>query len=455
MDRGRNVASNSSGSYREFTKWTAEMNLILLNAMIDEVRKGCRIDGSWTTQGYTNIVMALNEAGLSGLKKNNVKNRQKSLKDRWREIHDLFGGLSAEDEVWSELIKAKPSAAKWRFNPIRHYDLMEELWSNDRATGSRVRTARDMNSPPDMTNFSVNLGENNMDYIPEQPNFEEADDYVPRSPAAQFQSSDTPSDTPSNTPSMSSAGSAGTSSSRGSKRKGPTMYGIDEQFAMLNTNLQQCVSSMKDGNENASQLVNIAHAQATTTQDIAAEIRRRNDLYAEHVHHHRRHASYQYSESDIWAMLVELNIQDEQLMDQCYKFLCDHPGRIIKCQDNKMPLPYANLITRILQVYGFDLSNEQAIMLDWNHYFGKKSMTKLNIFRVNGIWQLGRPQHANEEDDEEDELPPQDVEGGQPEEENPIQRELLNQILSGIQNMNTRMDKMEVTLADIRRHQGH
>ena len=64
-----------------------------------------------------------------------------------------------------------------------------------------------MNSPPDMTNFSVNLGENNMDYIPEQPNFEEADDYVPRSPAAQFQSSDTPSDTPSNTPSMPSAGS--------------------------------------------------------------------------------------------------------------------------------------------------------------------------------------------------------------------------------------------------------
>jgi len=55
MDHGKNVASNSSGSYREFTKWTTEMDLILLNAMIDEVRKRCRIDGSWTTQGYTNI----------------------------------------------------------------------------------------------------------------------------------------------------------------------------------------------------------------------------------------------------------------------------------------------------------------------------------------------------------------------------------------------------------------
>ena len=119
MDREKNVALNSSGFYQEFTKWTEEMDLILLNAMIDEVRKECRIDGSWTTQGYTNIVMALNEAGLSGIKKNHVKNCQKSLKDRWREFHDMFGGLSgfawnqttkrfeAEDEVWSELIKVR------------------------------------------------------------------------------------------------------------------------------------------------------------------------------------------------------------------------------------------------------------------------------------------------------------------------------------------------------------
>jgi len=55
-------------------------------------------------------------------------------------------------------------------------------------------------------------------------------------------------------------------------------------------------------------LVDIARAQATATQDIAAEIRQRNDLYVEHVHHHHHHASYHYYESDIWAILVELNI---------------------------------------------------------------------------------------------------------------------------------------------------
>jgi len=101
-------------------------------------------------------------------------------------------------------------------------------------------------------------------------------------------------------------------------------------------------------------------------------------------------------------------------------------------------------------------------MQGWNHYFGKKSMKKLNIFQVNGVWQLGRPHHAHEEDDEEDALPAQDVEGGQPEAAIPNQIELLTQILSGIQNMNTRidrvdqrMDRIEDTLNDIRRHQDH
>ena len=87
--------------------------------MIEEVRRGCRINDSWTTQGCTNIVMALHEARLSGIKKTHVKNRQKSLKDRWREVHDLFDGLSgfawnqtnkrfeAKDEVWNDLIKVR------------------------------------------------------------------------------------------------------------------------------------------------------------------------------------------------------------------------------------------------------------------------------------------------------------------------------------------------------------
>jgi len=127
---------------------------------------------------------------------------------------------------------------------------MEDLWSNDKSHWKSGEDSRNINSPLHISNFSVNLDDNNMDYILEQQNFEEVDDYIPRSPASHIQSSDTLS----NTPSMSFAGSTGTSSSRGSKRKGPTMDKIDEHFALLNTNIQQCVSSMKDGNQTVHKL---------------------------------------------------------------------------------------------------------------------------------------------------------------------------------------------------------
>jgi len=62
-------------------------------------------------------VEALRQSGLLGITKNNVKNRQKVMKDMWCEVHDLFSGLSgfawnqstktfeAKDEVWNDLIK--------------------------------------------------------------------------------------------------------------------------------------------------------------------------------------------------------------------------------------------------------------------------------------------------------------------------------------------------------------
>jgi len=117
MNHGKGIASESSVGIREHKKWTIDMDFRLLNAMIDEASIGNRINGSWTTQGYTNIIKSLHHSGLVGITKNNVKNRQKILKDKWCEIHDLFNGLSgfawnpstkifeAEDEVWDMLIK--------------------------------------------------------------------------------------------------------------------------------------------------------------------------------------------------------------------------------------------------------------------------------------------------------------------------------------------------------------
>ena len=45
----------------------------------------------------------------------------------------------------------------------------------------------------------------------------------------------------------------------------------------------------------------------------------RNSIFREYIDF-----PFQYSESDIWKMLVGMNIQDEDLLDSCYEFLCVH-----------------------------------------------------------------------------------------------------------------------------------
>ena len=101
----------------EIHRWTDDMDNCLVDAIIEEARSGNRVDGSWTTQVYTNIVQSLRCAGFDSVTKNHVKNRLKTLKERWREVHDLFKGTSgfsyspltkmfeAKDTFWDELIQ--------------------------------------------------------------------------------------------------------------------------------------------------------------------------------------------------------------------------------------------------------------------------------------------------------------------------------------------------------------
>jgi len=77
---------------------------------------------------------------------------------------------------------------------------------------------------------------------------------------------------------------------------------------MLNANLQNCVASSNGRNDVTDEVVAISRVQATLSQEIIAEIRRQNDYYGEHVQNDHRKTSYQYSSSNIWFMLLDLNI---------------------------------------------------------------------------------------------------------------------------------------------------
>ena len=117
MNTRKKVVVASATTTQEFTKWSEEMDEKLLNAMIDESWLGNKIDNSWTRQAYSNMVHHLHQMGFDAVTKNNVKNRQKVLKERWCNAHDLFSSLNgfawnsiskrfeAEEEVWFDLIK--------------------------------------------------------------------------------------------------------------------------------------------------------------------------------------------------------------------------------------------------------------------------------------------------------------------------------------------------------------
>ncbi|KOM54995.1 hypothetical protein LR48_Vigan10g088700 [Vigna angularis] len=74
-----------------------------------------------------------------------------------------------------------PTAAKWRVDSIKHYDLMVELWAADRATGTGVRTARQARRQRVGPRVSVDLNQN-IEYTPEQPDWTRYRDPTPPSP---------------------------------------------------------------------------------------------------------------------------------------------------------------------------------------------------------------------------------------------------------------------------------
>ncbi|KAG2391594.1 uncharacterized protein HKW66_Vig0126450 [Vigna angularis] len=102
---------------------------------------------------------------------------------------------------------SRPTAEKWRVNCIKHYDLMVELWAADRATRSGVRTARQARRQRVGPRVSVDLNQN-IEYIPEQPQWAGFRDPTPPSPPPSVDEY-----SPGQTQSVPSVPSGGTSSS--------------------------------------------------------------------------------------------------------------------------------------------------------------------------------------------------------------------------------------------------
>ncbi|KAK6923829.1 Harbinger transposase-derived protein [Dillenia turbinata] len=123
---------------------------IEINNYVDSVQDAdyeweFKIDGTWTTIAYTDIVKVYNEKFDFTIDKEHVKKHLKTLKNNFGICYDLFHGnngfgwnpdtklFEVKPSVWKEKIEANPDMGKWKHLPISHYDKLEMLFSKDRA----------------------------------------------------------------------------------------------------------------------------------------------------------------------------------------------------------------------------------------------------------------------------------------------------------------------------------
>ncbi|GLT82387.1 hypothetical protein SLE2022_007700 [Rubroshorea leprosula] len=123
--------------------WTHIMDEALRDAFLHQHNLGNRVNGSFTTKVYENIVNELKEKLGKKVDKDKVKNCMKTLKANLSKSHDLFKHLSSfswspvtklwsvELEVWNALIKVNKDAKEWITKPMLHYDIFVILFGND------------------------------------------------------------------------------------------------------------------------------------------------------------------------------------------------------------------------------------------------------------------------------------------------------------------------------------
>ncbi|XP_035832310.1 uncharacterized protein At2g29880 isoform X3 [Helianthus annuus] len=180
------MSKHEATGKKEQIKWTESMDNIFIQSMIAQQDNGNRINGSFTSQAYNNMIEELNTKLQIELTKKHLKNRLKTLKEHFSQWYDMFRGTSlsgfswnsetqlieAEDEVWDKLIDAKPDAAALKTKKVSNFNEMLQLFAKDRASGAHAETAKERNARL-KENDSINI-----ETVPDVDDFCAANDVV-------------------------------------------------------------------------------------------------------------------------------------------------------------------------------------------------------------------------------------------------------------------------------------
>ncbi|PON48901.1 Myb/SANT-like domain containing protein [Trema orientale] len=135
LDISQQAMANLSGatlSSRSRTYWQPPMDRYFIDLMLDQVRKGSRIDGVFRKQAWMEMIASFNAKFGFHYDMDVLKNRYKTLRRQYNVIKNLLDldgfvwddtrqMVTADDYIWQDYIKAHTDARQFMTRPVPYY----------------------------------------------------------------------------------------------------------------------------------------------------------------------------------------------------------------------------------------------------------------------------------------------------------------------------------------------
>ncbi|XP_021619891.1 uncharacterized protein LOC110620451 isoform X3 [Manihot esculenta] len=134
------------GSERVKTDWTPAMDRYFVELMLDQLKKGHKMDKTFSKQAWKDMLTLFNAKFCSQYGKTFLKRRYKKLFKYYSDIRSLLErkGFSwyerqqmivAEDAAWEKIIKAHPGAHSYRKKTLLNYRELNLIYGNEVVNG--------------------------------------------------------------------------------------------------------------------------------------------------------------------------------------------------------------------------------------------------------------------------------------------------------------------------------
>ncbi|KAK7304875.1 hypothetical protein VNO77_42768 [Canavalia gladiata] len=123
----------TEGNQTKIHRWTVEMDHWLGKILVDQVRKGLKVDKVLQTEAYDTAVSAINAKFGLHLTKDNIKNRLKTWKKQYELLKELLSHtgfkwdetkkmIIADISTWNDYIQMHPDTRTFRGRVFENYD---------------------------------------------------------------------------------------------------------------------------------------------------------------------------------------------------------------------------------------------------------------------------------------------------------------------------------------------